>query len=136
MSSQLNFFLIVQNGIYGFILFLKFVILKFSLIHIFFFPAIFSWIKILYNNRNCNHGCQFQHNRITIATTVFRNITTETITTTAVFIYGFSENPQPIHHYSACRSLWNRAYLCVIRKWLSLWIGISIVDIFSHLETV
>ena len=64
MSSQLTiFFVIVQNGIYGLILFLKFVILKFlQYIYIFFyFLKFLAELKCLCNNRN--RGCQFQHNR-------------------------------------------------------------------------
>ena len=33
----------------------------FNTYYFFKFPPIFSWIKILWNNRN--RGCQFQHNR-------------------------------------------------------------------------
>ena len=40
--------------------------MHFSNTYIFFSP-IYSWIKIVCNNRNRNHGCQFQHNRIRTA---------------------------------------------------------------------
>ena len=58
-----------------------------SLIHIIYFqfPPIFSWIKMLCNNHYRNRGCQFWHNRITTATTIFKNTTTEAVTATAVF---------------------------------------------------
>ena len=51
----------------------------------FLFPPIFSLIKIVCDNRNRNHGYQFQHNRIRTATAVLKNVTTEARTATAVF---------------------------------------------------
>ena len=85
----------MQNGIYGLILFIKFVILKFlQYIYFFQFPQNFCWIKFVCNNRNRNRGCQFQHNRITTATADLKNTTTEAGTEPR-----FSENSQPIHHY-------------------------------------